>query len=53
MLEYASKGLRDDRDVVMEAVRKCGYAGDFASDELRCEMAACWLERMEQEAKND
>jgi hypothetical protein len=52
-LEYASTEFKDDKEIVLEAVKQAGYAGDFASEELRCEMAECWAECIEQETKND
>jgi hypothetical protein len=52
-LSYSSRELRNDREVVLAAVEQSWYASYYASDELRFEMAECWLERMEQETKND
>ena len=36
-LKYASDELRADRDVVLEAVKRCGLALEYASDELRAD----------------
>jgi predicted nucleic acid-binding Zn-ribbon protein len=52
-LQYASENLRGDREVVIEAVNHSWWAMDYASEELKFEMAQGWLERMEQETKND
>jgi hypothetical protein len=52
-LEYALARLRADREVVLAAVMQDAWAFEYASDELKCEMAECWLERMEQELKNE
>lgn len=35
MLKFASRGLKDDADVVLAAVSECGDALQFASDEMR------------------
>jgi hypothetical protein len=37
----------------MAAVTENRLALEYASAELRFEMAECWLERMEQELKNE
>jgi len=44
-LEYASKELQNDREVVLTAVRQCWYALNYASDELKSEL--------KKEANND
>lgn len=52
-LQFVSDELRNDREVVLAAVMQDAWAFEYASDELKCEMAECWAKCMEQEVKNE
>ena len=47
-LEYASEELRGDREVVLAAVKQNGRALEQASFKLQFEIAACWVNAIEQ-----
>jgi len=47
-LEFASDELRGDREVVLTAVKYNGSPFQFASEKLKREMAACWVNTIEQ-----
>jgi hypothetical protein len=50
---YANRHLRDNSYVVLEALREYGLALEYASDELKAEIAECWVNAREPEVKND
>jgi len=47
-LAWASYELQADREVVMEAVKQDGRSLQYASNELKLEMAECWVKCMEE-----
>jgi len=53
LLEYALKGLKGDREIVMESVKNDARALKYVSEELKKEMVDCWIQSMEKEIKND